>query len=462
MSPHPEQSAMNMFFLIAPCLYLVNIIASGLFAYKYKDSIYKKNLYTWIYYLLFGVSQGALNQFPDLDLHTKMFIWGFFVYFLEKSISNVITDLFKIEDNKNDKYLFLFGFALTAVLFKSTDHFNLAAVPIVLFSAWPIARLVPLLKSWNQNTFTKNGYLLCATAISIHILDYAYAADKPDLIFPGYLLALILTTGISCFSYAILIERAIMEVEIKDLLHNTARLAALGGMAAEIAHEINNPLTVLSLNTQTMKQKLSTGQYDPEFFAKKMDVAEKMTKRLIKIMEGLKAGYRATDYDSFKSVSLKEIFEDTRFLCEIRTSKVGINFRLDEVPEDIMIECRHVQITQTLQNLVYNAVDVLENCEEKWIHISYQIKNSQVEIAVSDSGPGIPGEIRNKIFDSLFTTKPNGKGTGMGLSISKRFAEEHSGYLVLSEQQIPTTFIIGLPLKQEILHLDEKTKKMAA
>ena len=418
-------------------------------------------MYTWIFYLLFGASQGILNGLPDVDLHVKTFLWAIFVYLLEKSISMVIVNLFKIEnDTKSDKYLFLAGLATTFVLFKTTDNINVAVLPAVFFAAWPVVRLVPLLKSWKQNTFTKNGYLLCATAISIHILDYPYAVDKPDLIFPGYLFALILTTGISCFSYAILIERAIFEVEVKDLLHNTARLAALGGMAAEIAHEINNPLTVISLNTQQIKQKLSTGNYDAAFLVKKMEVAEKMTNRLIKIMEGLKASYRSTDYDSFKAVSLKEIFEDTRFLCEIRTMKFNINFIFDDVSEDTMIECRSVQITQTLQNLIYNAADVLENCEEKWIKITHVIKNnSQIEIHVTDSGPGIPAEFRSKIFDNLFTTKPNGKGTGMGLSISKRFAEEHGGYLRLSAQQKPTTFIIGLPLKQEVLHLEDKLKK---
>ena len=173
----------------------------------------------------------------------------------------------------------------------------MSALPAVFAAAYPVLRLIPLIKFYKNNNFTKNGYLIFSILIALHILDYAYAVDKPNLMFPGYLIALMFATGASCFSFAVLIERAIMEVEIKDLLHNTSRLVALGGMAAEIAHEIKNPLTVLTMNNYQRRQKLSIGQIDAVYLKSKVEVYDRMTNRLISIMEALKVNYQSGDHD---------------------------------------------------------------------------------------------------------------------------------------------------------------------
>jgi C4-dicarboxylate-specific signal transduction histidine kinase len=325
-------------------------------------------------------------------------------------------------------------------------------LPVVFSAAWPTLKLAPMLKTFRTNGFTKTGYLLCSVTIAIHMLDYAYAADKPELMFPGYLIALIMTTGLSCFSFAVLIERAIIEVEMKDLLHNTSRLTALGGMAAEIAHEINNPLTVISLNNQQIKHKLQQSNYDPEFMLGKIEVADRMINRLTKIMQALKSSYRSTDQDTFKQVSLHDLLDDIQFLCQIRTERMGVSLTIEKRTEQILLECRPTQISQVLQNLIYNALDAVEGCEQKWVKVSYAVKNYEnLEIYIADSGVGIPEHLRGRIFDNLFTTKPNGAGTGLGLSISKRFVEEHGGFLKISPSLEQTTFVIELPLKQSNL-----------
>lgn len=451
-----SENALSLFFLIAPCLYLVNAIIAASFSYKYKkDSIYKKNTYVWSFYLILAVSQGALQ---GTNIVTSTLLWSIFAFLTSESMSIFISEIFKIKNKiRSDVIFFIFGFISTATLFNVTGNYFISALPAVFFAAYPLLRLAPLLKFFKNNSFAKNGYLICSMAIALHILDYAYAADKPALLFPGYLAALMLATGASCFSFAVLIERAIMEIEIKDLLHNTSRLTALGGMAAEVAHEINTPLTVLSLNNQQILQKLAIGKCDEAYLINKINVADRMTKRLVKIMEALKIGYQSADHDDYRPVTISDIFEDTRVLCDVRTSKFDIKLLFDKNFSDAIINCRSVQITQVLQNLVHNAVDVLENSKEKWIKISVQLKSeSQIEILVSDSGPGVPEKIKNKIFDNLFTTKSNGRGTGLGLSISKRFIEDHDGYLRLSDDSENTTFIIGLPIARGSKLSDKK------
>ena len=281
----------------------------------------------------------------------------------------------------------------------------------------------------------------------LHVLNYSYAADKPELLFPGYLLALMIITGFSCFTYAVLIERAIMDVEIKDLLHNTSRLTALGGMAAEIAHEIKNPLAVLLLTNEQIQQKLQLGQIDNLYVQNKVGVYSRMTKRLINIMNALKVNYQSGDNDDYCLTNISEIFEEARILCDVRAASSKVQLTFQTLAEQTPLYCRSVQITQVLQNLIHNAIDVLEESPTKWIQVKAQIENNtDIEISVTDSGPGIPVKIRHKIFETLFTTKSNGKGTGLGLSISKRFIEEHKGTLRLDDSCQNTKFVVRLPL----------------
>ena len=179
---------MKWFFLIAPGIYIVNIVVSSLFTRKYDDVIYKKNLYVWIFYLMFGVSQGVLNDNTSVDLQFKCIVWTFFMCMLLQSISVVISDVYKIKSRiHSDTLCYMLGLAVTWVLFQTIDNINLAVLPAVFFSAWPVLRLAPLLKKSSYNSFTKNGYLICALIMALHIVDYAYAVDKPYLIFPGNL-----------------------------------------------------------------------------------------------------------------------------------------------------------------------------------------------------------------------------------------------------------------------------------
>jgi signal transduction histidine kinase len=112
------------------------------------------------------------------------------------------------------------------------------------------------------------------------------------------------------------------------------------------------------------------------------------------------------------------------------------------------LECRPTQITQVLLNLLNNARDAAEESEERWVQLDVTELADWIRISVTDSGKGIPVEIREKIMSPFFTTKAVGKGTGLGLSITKSIVDSHRGTLILDEESVQTRFVIELPKRQ--------------
>lgn len=123
----------------------------------------------------------------------------------------------------------------------------------------------------------------------------------------------------------------------------------------------------------------------------------------------------------------------------------GVEMRIDEIPSDLVIRCRQVQISQILLNLLGNACDAISDRSVRWIQISAEKTHDGVRILVTDSGDGIPKEVAAKLFQPFFTTKERGKGTGLGLSISQGIVKAHSGSLAIDSNCKSTRFVLFLP-----------------
>lgn len=224
---------------------------------------------------------------------------------------------------------------------------------------------------------------------------------------------------------------------------NTARLAAVGEMAAEVAHEINNPLTVIDLHITRLKRSVSENNLNTDSL-QSIDKIQGMVKRIVKIIKGLKSLSRDGNHDPFMPFSVAAMIEDVNMLVEMKVKAHNVNFTINVSDHSLIALGREVQISQVLVNLIGNAIDAVMCLEDKWINLDINGKSDEVEFVVTDSGYGIPENLREQIMRPFFTTKELNKGTGLGLSISKSIIEEHNGELVYNHKNQNTQFVFTL------------------
>jgi len=240
-------------------------------------------------------------------------------------------------------------------------------------------------------------------------------------------------------------EKIIEDQQVK--LIASAKLSCLGEMAAGVAHEINNPLTIICGKAANLKLKVEAGQIDPKTFIAHLSAIEKTAHRIGKIINGLKAFGRNAQNDPMISVPVRQIMDDTLALCAERFKEHAITLEV-KCETEIRIKCRATQIVQVLTNLLSNAFDASEKLDTKWVQLRITTDNDKVFFSIKDSGPGISPEIRDKIMQPFFSTKEVGRGTGLGLSISLGIAQEHQGLLRYDPTSSSTCFILELPIKQ--------------
>lgn len=250
-------------------------------------------------------------------------------------------------------------------------------------------------------------------------------------------------------------ETAIAEQEMKAIV--AAKMSTLGEMAGGVAHEINNPLAIIRVKAQQLiEESEETDQVESSLVKKAAEKIDATVLRISKIVKALRSFARDGDKDPFEVTSIQSIISDTLELCRERFNNNGVSLISPPVLENLRINCRPVQISQVLLNLIANAFDSVapnassETQEEMpWVKIEVECLGPQIIISVTDSGKGIPTEVVDKIFQPFFTTKEVGKGTGLGLSISKGIAETHGGQLAYDSRAQNTRFILILPKYQE-------------
>lgn len=238
---------------------------------------------------------------------------------------------------------------------------------------------------------------------------------------------------------------ALLEERRNQVIH-AAKMSTLGEMAAGVAHEINNPIAIISGYVKQIIEGFDLGALNIEEAVKKLSKVESSCQRIGKIVRSLKTFARDGSQDPFERSELPAIVSDTLELCRARASQVNVDIRVKIEGKSLSFDCQPVSISQVLLNLVGNAIDALESVEgERWVEIHCADLGERIAVRVSDSGPGIPEAIRAKIMNPFFTTKEVGKGTGMGLSICKGLVESHSGRLYFDEYNGHTSFVVEIP-----------------
>jgi len=245
-----------------------------------------------------------------------------------------------------------------------------------------------------------------------------------------------------------------MRKELEDThlqLVQSEKIASVGRMAAGVAHEINNPLAGVLIYAELLKESFVDNPQHLE------DINEiiKQTLRCKKIVSELLEFSRQSIgkesafeleklIDACLNLLTKQAaFQDIRIVKEIEP---GMPTMLGDMG----------QLQQVFTNLFINASDAMKGVGKLHINAEYLSKESMFVIRVSDEGPGIPVEIRDKIFDIFYTSKPVGKGTGLGLSISQNIINLHGGSIRFEcPRKGGTTFIIELPLESTETNVEE-------
>jgi len=258
-----------------------------------------------------------------------------------------------------------------------------------------------------------------------------------------------------------------------QLLHQE-KMASIGQLAAGVAHEINNPIGFISSNISTMQKYLDrlTGflaqqsagleQVAPPELKEELSEARRKLKidhllldshsllaesqegaeRVRVIVQNLKS-FSRVDEAQASWVDLNECLESTINIAwnELKY-KTTLVRDYGELPA---IKCHPQQLNQVFLNMLVNAAHAIETRGE--ITVSSRREGDLVAVAISDTGGGIPEEIRSRIFEPFFTTKAVGKGTGLGLSISYDIIEKHGGSIEVESSPAGTTFTIRLPIE---------------
>lgn len=229
-------------------------------------------------------------------------------------------------------------------------------------------------------------------------------------------------------------EKVILESEVKEMtqkLIQAERLSAIGELASRLAHDLKNPLSAIKGTVQVIKH---TSKNLDEQTLKRIDLVEKSIFRMTHQIDGVLDFVKGTPLKK-SPASLNEII-----VSALQTLMIPSNVTINFPKDDIVFLCDPQKIEIMLTNIILNAIQAIGD-NKGTINIRAKKHQDSIQIKIEDSGPGIPSEIINKIFDPLFTTKQ--EGTGLGLASCKNIVEQHKGDITVTNN--PTTFTITLP-----------------
>jgi two-component system NtrC family sensor kinase len=237
----------------------------------------------------------------------------------------------------------------------------------------------------------------------------------------------------------------------EDMVIQSSKMAALGKMAAGIAHEINNPLAVIGEKAGWIKDLLAEEDISKnENFKEFEDAVKKIefhVERAKKVIHRL-LGFARRMEPVQEQVDINTTLHETIDFLENESRFRNIDIQLDPYPHLPTIMSDSSQLQQVFLNIINNAIDAIGKGGEILVRTSFLSSSNEIMIEIVDNGPGIPKENLGKIFDPFFTTKEVGKGTGLGLSIVYSIVEKLGGrIMVASEEGQGTTFTIYLPAK---------------
>jgi signal transduction histidine kinase len=235
-----------------------------------------------------------------------------------------------------------------------------------------------------------------------------------------------------------LAERSLELETARAIAVNQERIAAMGILAAGVAHEIGNPLTAVSTVVQGMQRRSDGGDEKLEILAENLERIQQIVRSLV--------DYARPPTNDWRSVSLNALLRKTLALVRMdpRIKEVTLTTEFDaELPRLHTVEDK---LQQIFLNLLLNALDALPDGSGE-VSIATRAHDGEVSVIVEDSGPGVPDELRAKIFEAFFTTRAGRGGTGLGLAVSASLVRELGGLLEVGGSSLGgAQFSLRLPI----------------
>jgi two-component system NtrC family sensor kinase len=300
--------------------------------------------------------------------------------------------------------------------------------------------------SWLRN----KQWLLVISQDAAEEMTGLFATRNVEMIIIlGGVLAIVLATIFTTrLTIRRLKEAAARMDELNAQLIQSDKMAALGKMAAGVAHEINNPLAVIIQKTGWMEDLLMEEDFQEtknlDEFKNSIKKIEEHVERARKVVHNM-LGYARKMEPRLEDVDVNQTLTQTIGLLENYARINNINIRTDFAPDIPIIASDQSQLQQVFLNLISNAIDAIG--KDGRVEVLSRRRNDHITVEIVDNGPGIPLEMQKRIFDPFVTTKQPGKGTGLGLWISYNIMEKLGGRISFASQaRKGTTFTVEIPI----------------
>lgn len=233
---------------------------------------------------------------------------------------------------------------------------------------------------------------------------------------------------------------------------NASKMATLGEVAGNLAHEINTPLSTIKISIDGIENALVDNNQNS--IRTYMHCIDQAIQRMSNIINAFRRYTRMDGTnESTELIDLREVLNDALEICEPDLHSKGIKLQKNIPKKPMVAQVKPGLMAQAVINLMTNARDAVQGLPDRWVKLSLKEDDGWMRIDVEDAGDGVKGEIKEQIFDPFFTTKERGKGTGIGLGIVRDVARDHGGEVIHDLRDGHTCFEIKFPCFPENKHV---------
>lgn len=242
-------------------------------------------------------------------------------------------------------------------------------------------------------------------------------------------------------------KKALELSEAQQSLSHSAKMAEIGTLLAATAHELAQPVQVITMSSSMLQRFLSK----PEEWERNKplidssakgidDAAKRLSRHLSDLRE-----FSRKDENEARETDLRETVRGVQQLLQFDLRNRGVPFEFVLPDEPLVAKIDVPRIQQVIFNLINNARDATVGAADRWVRIEASRHDGSIRISVSNGGPEIPPAVREKLFSKYFTTKEKGQGTGLGLTICRSIIKEHQGQIGFESREGMTVFYFDLP-----------------